>query len=311
MQMKKLIISLSCIFLLGDVVAQDMFVKKNFFSQYEAIVERNQISDIKSTIGEYPQLPLGEQMRVVYTLVTQATGVPIPLGRITLFSERGKKLLFSLDTTVNLQQGASSDWTDTPCKRDNYLWKRSIGGKFQDVNCVSINHLTSYFVNPTGEFQQIAVWAKDQSIEIPSIMIRVTFTRYSSGGKRLVYMVDVNPEHYGIERDITTPWGSNGWYKDFIKRDPKKVEFIEKLKLWARDVQDRMDDAFKKDGRAFVGLKNLDEYLVGVRKKEITKNLTQEQNSEEQLAKLKMLYEKGLLTENQYNEQVKLILNAN
>jgi hypothetical protein len=34
-------------------------------------------------------------------------------------------------------------------------------------------------------------------------------------------------------------------------------------------------------------------------------------NAEEKLTRIKGMYEKGLLTEAQYNEQVKLILNAN
>jgi hypothetical protein len=308
--MKILVVVLSCILMMSNVAAQDMFAKKSIFSQYEPIVEKKQVANIKETIGEYPQLQIGEEMRVVYAKVSTATGAPIPLGRVTLFSERGKKLLYTVDTTVNLQQGASSDWTDTPCKREDFLWKRSIGGKFQDMNCVSINHFVNYFVNPTGDFQQIAVWAKDEGIEIPPTIIRATFTRYSSGGKRLVYVVDVNPEQYGIERDATIPWGSNGWHKEFIKRDPKKIEFIEKLKVWATDVQERMDDAFKKNTKAFAGMKNLDEYLSDSGKKEIQKKSMQEQSTEEKLVRLKSLYEKGLLTESQYNDQVKDVLSG-
>jgi hypothetical protein len=309
--MKKIIIALSYTFLLGSVAAQDMFAKKSLFSPYEATVEKYQVISGKSTIGEYPQLQIGEKMRVVYANVSSSTGVSIPLGRITLFSEREKKLLYAVDTIVNLEPGRMSGWTDEPCKRDNFLWKRSIGGEFQNINCASINHFTEYYVYPTGDFQQIVVWAKDEGIEIPPTIIRVSFTRYSSGGKRIVYVVDINPEQYGIARDATMIWGSSSWHKDFIKRDPRKVEFIEKLKLWATDVQDQMDRALNKDGKAFVGMKNLDEYLRDSVKKEGIPKVANENTTEQKLIRLKTLYEKGLMTESQYNDQVKEVLSGN
>jgi len=170
--------------------------------------------------------------------------------------------LIGFDVTANLGQAQMSDWIDNPCKRDDILWKRSLGGQISNLNCVTINHLINYFVNPSGEFQQVAVWAKDEGISFPPTAIRVTFTRYSSGGKRLVYAVDINPEQYGVDRDATTPWGSNGWYKDFITRDQKKVEFMERLKKWASDVQDRMDIAYGKDPKAFSDMQSIDIYLT-------------------------------------------------
>lgn len=67
-----------------------------------------------------------------------------------------------------------------------------------------------------------------------------------------------------------------------------------------------MDNAFKKDARAFLDLKSLDEYLIGVENKD--KKLPAN-NAEEKLTRIKALYEKGLLTELQFNEQVKNVLN--
>lgn len=291
-------------------MAQDLFAKKSMFSQFEPVAEKFQKLDKKNTIGEYPTLQPADGMQVVFSKVHFSTGAVVPLGRVVTFGSKGNKLHVAVDTTANLNQTASSDWTDTPCKREDFLWKRSIGGKFKDANCASINHIVNYFVTTTGEFQQIAVYAKDQGIEIPPTIIRVSFTRYGSDGRRLVYLVDVNPELYGIERDATTPWGSNGWYKDFVKRDAKKVEFLERLKKWATDVQDRMDDAFAKSPRAFAGLNSLDEYLSPSSKTEPTKTDPDSQ-TEGKLVKLKALYEKGLLTEAQYNEQVKAVLNGN
>jgi len=308
--MKLISIAALTLMMTASVLAQDLFVKKGIFSPYEPATEKLQKITPKNTVGEYPILQVGDEMRLLMSKVNYSTGAIVPLGRVVMFTSRDKKFHAGLEMTANLQQTNMSDWTDTPCKREDFLWKRSVGGKISDVNCVTINHIVNFFVNPTGEFQQMLVIAKADGIEIPPTIIRTTFTRYSSGGQRLVYAVNINPEYYGIERDATTIWGASGWYKDFITRDAKKLEFIERLKKWATDVQDRMDSAFKKDGKAFVDLKSLEEYLVGSESKG---NEVKEQGSlaEEKLSKLKSLYEKGLLTETQYNEQVKTILNKN
>jgi hypothetical protein len=303
------IITLLALILSTTTNAQDIFIKKNIFSQHESVAEKLQIITQKNTVGEYPIIKIGDEMRLIWTKVTYSTGTVVPLGRAVIFTSKGKKVLHTLDMTANLAQANSSDWTDEPCKRDNFLWKRSLGGNFKDINCASINHIVNHFVTPTGEFQQILVAAKDEGIEIPPTIIRVTFTRYTSSGRRLVYNVDVNPEQYGIDRDATTPWGSNGWYKDFIQRDPKKVDFLENLKKWATDVQDKMELAFNKDPMAFSSLKPIEEYMT---EKKSKNSIDKEKpvNIEEKLSMLKSIFTKGLLTETQYNEQVKTLLES-
>lgn len=290
----------------GTCFAQELFAKKGMFLPFEATTEKLQKITTKNTIGGYPILLLNDEMRLMLSRVTYSTGVVAPLGRAVIISTKNKKFLTALDTTANLESSNSSDWTDTPCKREDFLWKRSTGLSIKDVNCVSINHRVNFFVSPTGDFQQIYRTLKDEDVEIPPTTLTVAFTRYRPNGQRLVYIVEVNPEIYGLERDATTIWGSSGWYKDFVTRDSKKVEFIERLKKWATDVQDRMDNAFKKDARAFLDLKSLDEYLIGVENKD--KKLPAN-NAEEKLTRIKALYEKGLLTELQFNEQVKNVLN--
>ena len=111
-----------------------------------------------------------------------------------------------------------------------------------------------------------------------------------------------------MPRDATFPWGRNGWHKNFI-RDERRVEFIENVKKWAVDVQERMDAAFKKDPKAFIDLRGLNSYLAqSVKAKEI-KVIVEVDKVEDKLLRVKNLYEKGLLTEIQFNDQVKAVLN--
>lgn len=288
--------------------AEEMFVKKSFFSQYEAVVEEREPLNNVSTVGGYPILNVGEELTNLLSNVSDSTGVAVKMGRTVLFAVKDGKHHVSIDMLANLERGNMSNWTDDPCKRDDFIWKRSTGGKFSDVNCVSINHVVDYFVRPTGRFEQVVVWARKEQIEIPPTIVRVTFTRLGDGGRYLRYIVDINPEQYGIARDAATPWGSNGWYKDFINEHNDRVEFIEKLKKWATNVQDSMDEAFKKNKDAFEKLKPLNEYLNEQKVSSTDKENTGEKNKEEKLKELKDLFDKKLLTEDLYKEQVRQIL---
>ena len=307
--MIKFNISISLIMLVLSFAtnAQDLFVRKGLFSPHETATEKLQSIGNKNTVGGYPIIRIGEEMQLLWSKVNYSTGSDVPLGRVLIFTVIKQKMMASLDMSANLATTNSTGWNDEPCKRDNYLWKRSIGGPFKNVNCTTINHIVNYFVEPKGDFQQIIVAIKDQGIELPPTVIRVTFTRFTSDGRRLVYEVDVNPEQYGLDRDATTPWGSNSWYKDFVKRDPKKVEFLANLTKWAMDAQDRIELAFDKKPNAFENLKSIDEYLTGNKVSQASEKI-KISNMEEKLSFVKSAYEKGLLTESQYNDQVRTLL---
>ncbi len=307
--MKALLLATLSSLIIYDASAQDLFARKSAFSQWESVVEKSQVVTERNSVGGYPVLKVDEEMRALFSKLNYSTGVTVPLGRVYLASQKEKKFAVAIDITGNLSQASSSDWKDEPCKREDFLWKRSLGKDFRSVNCVSINHIVNYFVRPTGEFQQMLVWFNDQGIDVPPTIVRVEFTRYAPNTRRLVYRVDINPEHYGIARDATGVWGANGWHKNFISRDQKKVDFIENLKKWAIDVQDRMDNAFDKDARAFSNLKTLTAYLQPSSDQPKNKDGINVSTTEDQLAKVKSLFEKGLITEIQYNEQVKDILN--
>lgn len=164
---------------------------------------------------------------------------------------------------ANISYGGNSNdwWSEEPCKRDNFLWKNATDKSFHDVNCVSINHTVGYMVNPGGEFDELLAQMKAQDIQFAPTVLRATFTRYTRGGRYLSYVVDLNPEHFGVERDDTVPWAANSWHKDRIHSDPKKVAVLDGIKRWATDVQKRMDAAFNKEADAFKNLKSIRAYL--------------------------------------------------
>ena len=208
------------------------------------------------SIGGYPILNIGGEWKLVHLKTTYSSGMAsgLPLGNTYMVDIRDNKFFAAFEMQGNLESMNMSDWVDEPCKRNNFLWKRSIGGQFKDINCVSINHHTKYFTSPTGDFQQYLAQFRQIGLEIPPTVIRIEFTRYSNNGRRLLYKVTVNPELFGFERDSEPLWGTNSWYKDFSLKDSRKAEFIASLAKWAEDVQNRIDDAFDKKMGAFSGV---------------------------------------------------------
>ena len=93
-----------------------------------------------------------------------------------------------------------------------------------------------------------------------------------------------------------------------MEKDPKKTEFMNSLKKWVDATQDRIDNAFSKRLDAFAGLQTLDNYMI-VNQTSAIKEMTPILSIEDRIRTAKNLLDKGLISENQFNEQVKNILN--
>jgi hypothetical protein len=79
---------------------------------------------ITANIRDYPILPLGNQwlFALASTTYSTGTGSGIPLANLVLTNLDEKKILAILDMQANLEELSSvGDWTDEPCKRDDFL----------------------------------------------------------------------------------------------------------------------------------------------------------------------------------------------
>lgn len=245
--MKKLIssilVSVFCFVFSSMGFAQSLFEK----TEPVAFTFLQKIQPGQSIAG-YPILDFGNEWSLFHAKTGRTTN-SLSLGYISAADIRDGKLYAMLDVVGNLEENHSGDWTDEPCKRNDYLWKKGEG--FRNINCVTINHNTKFFQFPSGDFQQYIVKFREMKLDIPPTVIRVEFTRYSDRGRRLVYKVTINPEMYGFERDNEPLWGANSWHKSFIEKDPKKVAFIAALSKWAEAVREKMDAGFDKKIDAF------------------------------------------------------------
>lgn len=293
------------LFVSTNVLAQDFFSQTSpaSFSKLQSVTSGRTLSD-------YPIPSVEFQWKVLGVTKNSSTGggsgSDVEIGEVILADIRDKKLRAALVVRGNLFQSRMGDWTNEPCKRDDFLWKQSTGGKFSNQNCVSINHRVNFFKAPTGLYQQILTDLREINLDIPPTVLTVEFTRYASGGRYLVYRYEINPEFFGLARDSETVWGASGWHKSRVQNDPAKVAFIGGLSRWASDVQSKIDDAFSKRTDAFNSIRSLESYL-GIQE---SKNSPKGLSIEARLEQLKNLRDKNLITQDQYSQEVGSILSG-
>ena len=205
-----------------------------------------------STIGGYPVWDGEGAWRMVHASTYTSTGSlnSIKIGRINLIQTEDKKLVSAMEVRGNVSGGGNNNWSDEPCKRNDLLFKANLGRLFEDVNCVTISHMTGYYASPTGIYADIYALMNNQGVDIPPTVIKVSFTRYASGGRWLTTDIVINPEIAGFARDNET-WGRSSWHRSQALADPAKKQYIEQLSRWAVSFAKQIDVAFEKQRGAF------------------------------------------------------------
>jgi hypothetical protein len=174
-------------------------------------------------VGRYP-IWQGENKWQIFEISARdsAGGSSVTLGDVRVFQAENKKLFATMLTSGNLTNSSMTDWLDEPCKRDDLLFKASIGGKFSNINCITINHFTRYLSNPSGQSAKLYAYWKDQGVDIPPTVLNISVTRYGSSGRLLVVQLNINPELFGFPRDAEPEWGRSSWHISQSANDPKK-----------------------------------------------------------------------------------------
>lgn len=214
-----------------------------------------------STIGGYPIWNGENKWRYFESAKLDTTGVVVGFGRATVFQTENNQFVATMVVSGNLAQALSNDWTDEPCKRDDFLFKASLGGQFSNINCVSINHIVGYPGDVKGKDAEAFAFFKEQGIDVPPSIVRVTFTRYSNNMRRYQVTLNINPEIVGFQRDTGNVWGQSTWHKSQAMNNPEKKKFINDLSVWATSFAKQMDAAFSKEPNAFSSIPS---WRVGV-----------------------------------------------
>lgn len=292
-----------------------LFMKNSFaqdFFQNQKTVAQKHLATVQSSnsVSGYPVLIPDEPWKFMFSGVYQTTGTGsgLPFGEVYGVKLSDSNIVqYAIDIQANLAQRADiGDWTDEPCKGSDHLWVSSIGGKFKDINCATINFNSDFKNHNASIYLNVFGKARNINYSIPSTTIQVLFVRYGSAGRRLQYKININPVYYGFKPEDESNKNINSWGKLFYIKDLDKKRFVESLSKWAIDVQKNLDKAYGGDLGAFAGLSKYSDYL----KANISEGVGGA-SVEEKLRGLKNLFEKNLINERQYDEQVKIILTIN
>ncbi|MGQ0709043.1 MAG: hypothetical protein ACT4NV_04770 [Rhodoferax sp.] len=246
--MKKMVLAFAGLMAVTSVIGGELFTG---WTNEPKMYQVGEPLEMGAMIGGYPVWNGEGKWRVVEVKKTSTTGTGTAMGELSAFQTEGGKFVASLWTYANLAQSNSGDWTDEPCKREDYLFKASLGGVFRDVNCVSINHIVKYPGNPGGKQADLYAMLKAEGVDTPPTVLRVIWTRYSSGSRKLVHSLTINPELAGFSRESEAEWGRNSWHKAQVANDPAKKKFIEDLSAWALTFAKQMEPAFRQQKDAF------------------------------------------------------------
>jgi hypothetical protein len=210
--------------------------------------------ELDATLGGYPVWKGDGKWRIFDLSKSFSTGIaiPMPIGTAGFFQTEGKKWVANFEVRANLHSG-SGYWTAEPCKRDDMLFKLQLGGGFEE-SCVTINHITRYFGNPSGKNGELYAMFKEQGVDIPPTVLKVDITRNSTRLRMLNYSIWINPEFAGFEREAEPEWGRNPWNKTMSFKDPAKKQYIDALAAWATAFLKQMDDGLQQNQSAFANI---------------------------------------------------------
>ncbi len=273
-----------------------------------------------ANIGGYPIWQGEKQWRLfnIASIDTKNSVSNVPMGRVGLFQTEGKTFIALMTVDANLAEGSASDFTSEPCKRDDLLFKASLGGKFSNINCATINHITNFPGNPGGRDAELYSLIKEQGVDVPPTVLRFRFTRYTSHNRVLEVSLFINPELAGFPREVEPQWGRSPWHRSQAFNDPEKKRFVDNLGAWALQFAKQMDMAFEKNNHAFTSVPSWRSVIAAlpladpIKPKvleETTKAGVAKSPKEDQLKELQRLYDLGLIAEAVFHERQRAVLN--
>lgn len=132
----------------------------------------------------------------------------------------------------------SARWLDEPCKGEDFIYKNDYGTNLWKQRCLTIR-ASEYLQKADNKMQQISrdFYAK-MNLKHPYNNLQVNITQYDSNGRFLQIQFYVFPNNYGLENPLVSVMAASPWHLSNYKADPKKVKFIESLKVWAEKYSD-------------------------------------------------------------------------
>jgi hypothetical protein len=145
---------------------------------------------------------------------------------------------------VNVNEDISGSGWDVHkfCSRTDVYYLMRGPDVPNDQTCWGVNHYvfekTSTYKPAQGSNIQAYVARRGQVM--PGTLINTLF-RFANRNNFLTYQLYANPTLAGFT-DESGKWADSSWHKDLVAADPKKVEFLERVKAQSAQLFDVMKD---------------------------------------------------------------------
>lgn len=193
------------------VLSQDLFVNGKLRP-----ISSGSLITKNDTVGGYPIYQDDGRWTFVSGRESESTGgsQTIKMGTVLMDYKEGTHLLARQSIIASIDSGGSnSHWTGSPCSPE-HLVIRNKGAGTKD-NCMTID---PFIINVGPK---------------PTIFFSIVLTNTAGSGRYYKLTVFVNAELLGV-RDT----GLGDWTKEELKSKPYKQEVINRLTLWAEQLQD-------------------------------------------------------------------------
>lgn len=158
-----------------------------------------------------------------------------------VFAQMGNEQPGFISMSYSLPGGLSWSWSrDEFCMRDDLFHMTTRSNNDRAINCWGI---TWWQIDPNeddwgDEWKQFLDYHKTNVIKLPAKALVVSYKKAQTDKKFINIYYGFNPEKKGIDR--YTYWDS-----DTYQTDKKKADYINMLKSWGRDWNDKVDTGIK------------------------------------------------------------------
>ena len=256
-----------------------------------------------TTLGGYPIYQGDNNWRLSSTRIFESL---VKDGFVQLLNSSQGNFFVQMDVTVNLSQG-NVYRTSNVCAVGDHLARVDKGrvgsGNASWDDCMT---LIPYVATVRGK---------------AITTLQATITNAQSGGRLYRLRLLINPEFLGFAGT-----SSGDWSRDALTRNPERARFVERVTAFAMQIQDAVreaiayskpKDAFK-NVPSFMDLRFSDASSAGTtpsRQPTITPSSATPGNAnskgvEQRLTELKSLFDKALISKEEYEQRRKVIIDG-
>ena len=226
---------------------------------------------------------------------------PFINGRLVSMDDQ-KRVLGAASFSAGNMTNSNSRWNvPSFCDRKDIFFLAApdkMSGR--KIRCWGVNHIGMTPGSKDGKYvTDFYQWVAKNTVGMPKTMIAVDFYR-ASEAKYLHTRYFRNPELDGFPHPHVSAWRESEWHKDSVVGDQKRLSYLEGVKAWGEQWLPTFEAAF--NGRP----------ISQPKATPVAAPISNSQASmERRLEELKSLFDKKLITGEEYAEKRKDMVNKN